>query len=182
MSQTETWGLPSLSPLSYSSYPIGGQALPLLLLEPNPLSPSTSHSQLIFPYFSPGSMPQIFLNTHVRSLPLDVFLAYSHPSVWAQCPVCSHCILCISITTLTLCTPTVCLLLYLAPVHHKLLEGGVCVLVWISQLPAVPNTQQLLNVCWVNGGDFAVGPGFSVSGESCQDLCVITSLPTWGLG
>lgn len=131
-SSVPNWNLTSSFTLSstlfLTSHPIGGQALPILPLEPNPFSPSTHHFQLSSFSFSPRSMPQIFLNTHIRHLLLEVFLAYLHPSVWAQYPKCSHCILCISITTLILCALIVCLPLYVAPNAHKLLESGVCVL------------------------------------------------------
>lgn len=63
-----------------------------------------------------------------------------------------------------------CLLLYLAPVHCKLLEGGDCVLFANSQLWTEPDAWSLLiKVCWVSGGDFQVVLSSAFLGESCQD-------------
>lgn len=82
----------------------------------------------------------------------------------------------VSIITLILCTLTVCLLLYLDPTHHKLLEGGDCGLFMNSQFRTGPDPWWLL----INGTlQLALSP--AILGESCQDLCVITQLIHLGL-
>lgn len=117
--QMENWGLPFPSALPHSPYPIDGQALFLLPLEPHPFSPSFSaqHSLLLT-----WINVTFFLNTYIRYLP------------WAFLPV-PLCLgsgklilcLCRPLSWHSSCLLIACFLLYLAPVNCKLLEGGDCI-------------------------------------------------------
>lgn len=139
-SSVPKWNLESLliSPLPYSPHPTGSQILPLLPLECNPFSPSTAHSQLSNPFSQLDKChgfsltPTLGIFSGRFSLPTCI--PQSGLNVYMLTPRLVH----ISIPIIILCTLIVCLLLYLASMHHKLLEGGDCVLSMNSLLSACP--------------------------------------------